>query len=125
MKQLSSATFHDFNKQPTFIGQFTGGLMKREADDPNDKQKKKGDLMGFDFTDEDGSPVIVGASSTIENIMLDKKNPVAKDAVLSFTFEGKGVTKTNKPFNRFKVILFDSWEEASKHHAPKVAKEGL
>lgn len=117
MKQLTNANFHDFNAHPLFIGMYTGNRLIRQENDAKDKTKKKGDLMGYEFNDENGMPVLVGASSAIEAIMDNEKIKVQKDTIMSFEFQGKGVTKNNKPFNRFRVISFDDWNEATAHHS--------
>lgn len=117
MKQRTNASFHDFEKQSLFVGEYTGEKLVRNEDDPKDANKKKGDVMGYEFLDENGMPVIIGNSSQIEDVMNDEKDPVKKGAVCSFEFQGKSKSpKTGRTFNRFRVLEFADWNEAKKHH---------
>ncbi len=119
MRQRTNASFHDFKLIALFIGMFTGNKLLRSEDDPKDANKKKGDVMGYEFTDGDGMTVLVGAGKAISDIMEgDGKDlkPVAKDQVMSFEFQGQGKTKANKSFNRYRVLEFTDWKEANDFH---------
>lgn len=116
MKQRTNAAFHDFEKTPLFVGQYTGEKLVRSEDDKKDSNKKKGDVMGYEFIDENGMTVIVGNSSTVEQVINDEKDPIKKDEVVSFEFQGKAKTKNNRTFNKFNILTFDDWNEAAKHH---------
>jgi hypothetical protein len=118
MKQLTSATFKEFTKDdPIFIGKFVENFLRRE-DSKTEPDKKAGDLMGYKFTDEDGNEEIIGSSSTVKQVMQpdDKdKEPVKAGEIIGFEFLGKGITSKKRPFNKFNIYLFDSFEEAKKH----------
>jgi hypothetical protein len=120
MRQRTNASFHDFKVAALFIGMYTGNKLKRTEDDPKDANKKKGDVMGYEFNDADGVAVYVGSSKTIADIMEGdgkKEKPVAKDQIMSFEFQGQGKTKGGKTFNRFQVLEFADWKEAETYHA--------
>ena len=127
MKQLTNAQFHDFKTTPLFVGTYTGEKLIRSEDDPKDKNKKKGDLMGYEFLDEEGMNVWVGASASIQGSMeptddkgkIKSADVVKKDTVVSFEFTGEGKTKAGRKFNKFRVIQFDSWEESDKYYEEK------
>lgn len=117
MKQLTNSTFWAPKEGDTLIGTFTGERLLREEDqDPKAGDGKKGDLMGYKFDDEDGLEIIVGASASIEQVLDKEENKIVKGSVLSFTFEGKGITKKKRPFNKYRVIQFDDLSEAVKYH---------
>lgn len=116
MKQRTNASFHDFEKTTLFVGQYTGEKLIRTEDDAKDKTKKAGDVMGYIYTDGNGMAVVVGNSSTVEQVINDKDNPVEKDEVMSFEFQGKGKTKNGRDFNRFRILSFVDWNEAYKHY---------
>ena len=115
MKQLTNATFWEPKEGETFLGTYTGEKLIRE-EDQKDGDGKKGDLMGYKFDDENGLETIIGASASIEQVLEKSENKIEKGSVLSFTFEGKGITKKKRPFNKYRVILFDSLEEGLKYH---------
>jgi len=118
MKQRTNASFHDFEKQSLFVGEFTGEKLIRSEDDAKDANKKKGDIMGYEFLDDDGMTVIVGNSSNINQVMNDEKEPIKKGTVCSFEFQGKSKSpKTGRTFKRFKILEFTDWDEAKKHHS--------
>jgi len=117
MKQLSNATFWAPKEGETLIGTYTGEKLVREEDQaPTEGDGKKGDLMGYKFDDEDGLEVIVGAAASIEQILEKEENKIVKGSVLSFTFEGKGITKKKRPFNKYRTILFTDLQEAVNYH---------
>lgn len=127
MKQLTSANFIDFDATPLFIGEYTGVTLTATEDDTK-KNRKKGDIMGFEFQTQDGILHLVGASATVTSNMLpkDKKGKdlpvIPANTVLSFEFLGMGENKANQEFRRFRIFAFDDWEEAEKYHAKAVKK---
>lgn len=117
MKQLTNATFWMPKEGDTLVAVYSGEKLLRETDqDPKAGDGKAGDLMGYKMHDSDGLEVIIGASASIEQVLEKPENDIKKDSVLSFTFEGKGITKKKRSFNKYRVILFDSLEEAVEYH---------
>ncbi len=121
MKQLTNASFHDFDKAPLFVGTYDGEKLIREEDQPaKEGNGKKGDIMAYGHMDLDGMNVWVGASSTIgATIEADeekKKPALEKGTILSYEFQGKALTKAKKTFRKFKIIQFDSIDEAMEYH---------
>jgi len=120
MKQLTSATFKEFTKDDNiFIGKFVEKFLRKE-DSKTEPDKKAGDLMGYKFVDESGNEEIVGSSSTVKQVMEPETGePVKAGAVIGFEFLGKGITSKKRPFNKFNIYEFNSFEEANTHFGLK------
>ena len=117
MKQLTNATFWEPKEGDIFVGTYTGEQLKREEDQAaTEGEGKAGDLMGYKFEDTNGLETIIGASASIEQVLEKPENKIVKGSVLSFQFEGKGITKKKRPFNKYRVILFDDLKEALVYH---------
>lgn len=114
----TGAEFHKFENEPIFIGRFENEQI-RENDGPADKdgviRQKAGDVLGYNFVDQDGAFTIIGNSHAIEKSIKEIK----KGDILGIKFLGKTQNSKNQPVNRFEVYQFDSFEEANDHYYPK------
>lgn len=103
MKSLvSGAKFHDFETDAIFEGIWTGDEVKAEQDNEQ-RQQKKGDLMGYRFVGEDDQDVLIGASHAVSKAI----GMVEPGTKLRIEFLGKD-TSGPKPFNRFKIDAYEN-----------------
>jgi hypothetical protein len=95
---ISGAEFHDFDKEPNFVGTYMGTEAVREKDSA-DGSHKAGDVMGYNFLNADGEPVIIGNSHSIAKAI----GMIKQGDTLDITFLGKGENSSGKPFNKFSI----------------------
>lgn len=95
---VTGGSFHDFETEPVFEGIYER-VVQAEKDN-EDRQQKKGDVIGYVFTGENDNEVIIGASYSVTKA-IEKVTP---GAILRIEFLGKGESK-GKPFNKFKIDL--------------------
>jgi hypothetical protein len=113
---ISGAEFFDFEVTPVFSGQFKQPVI-REQDSQANPDFKKGDVMGYLFTDVDGNDVIIGASHQITKALTDQAQGVGGFYKISFL--GKGTTAKNQPFNNYRVEQYDDQAEFESLNKPK------
>lgn len=103
----SAATFWDFKKEPFFEGQHTGNTVQAEQDDP-DNNRKKGDIMGYEFVDDQGEIHIIGNSFQMEKAMEKCKSMGIEKPYLIIEFKGtEKLKKSGRQFNRFSIELLE------------------
>lgn len=112
---VTGAEYWDFEETPIFTGMFVGPFIA-ENDGPEKDgtlQYKKGDTLGYNIEDDLGDTHIISNSHNIEK-WLHSEDPKSDGKLIKdtgkrlyFEFLGKGETRDKKPFNRFKLGLFD------------------
>lgn len=119
MQKLSTgAEFHDFEKMPVYFGKYVQPVTREK--DSDDGTRKAGEVIGYDFEDQDGNTTIIGNSHAIAKDLAKVK----PGAIVGFKFMGKTTNSKNQPVNRFENILFDSWEEALAYYGDDTVPEG-
>lgn len=113
MKQLTSPDYHDFEQEKECYGSLVEAF-KRPKDDPKDKTKKKGDVIGYVLEDKKGTRKIVGNSFLVEKHLKDAK----PGTVFGFRFLGQQKNAKGQNFNSFDIWEFDSLQEAEEFFAP-------
>jgi hypothetical protein len=106
-KLSSSAMFHDFKAEPTFVGRYIGEHIGM-IEDQETHEKHEG-VIGFDFINDDGIEVIISKSHSITKSLTteDEKGVMFKDrkGIFEITFIDKITNSKGKPFNRFDVFF--------------------
>lgn len=95
---VSGGGYHDFKKYSAYQGRYLRNHLQEE-DDPKNK-KKKGDIIGYIFTDGKRETIITN-SFLIEKAL--KAINFSTEKLLYIEFLGKTEHK-GKPFSRFDVI---------------------
>lgn len=113
MKQLTSPDYHDFEKESEYYGTYVEPFL-RPKDDAKDKTKKKGDTIGYVFSDAKGTRKIVGNSFLVEKYLKDAK----AGNVYGFRFLGQEKNAKGQKFNAFDIWEFDSYQEATEFFSP-------
>jgi len=108
MEKLSQGgEIHNFEKDSEFVGMYLGETLKWEKDNA-EQNKKAGDVIGYEFTDRDGTEtVVIGASYAVQKAMAK----ISKGDIVSFRHLGKTEMKGGKSVNRMEIIKWDSWKE--------------
>lgn len=102
MKSLvSGAEFHDFAKNPVFVGTL-GAPVIREKDGVDNQ--KAGDVMGYNFTDAvTGEVVIIGSSHAITKAV----GMVVEGYTLRIEFKGQTQNAKGQKVNIYKIDQLD------------------
>lgn len=102
----SGAEYWDFEEEPEFIGVYDS-LVQRKQDDPK-TGGKEGDIIGFNFIDEENEMHIIGNSYAIEEaLQMDFNGKKVMDSgyALKIVFKGQGQKADGQKFNRFKISI--------------------
>lgn len=96
----SSAEFWDFSTTPEFVGRFTGVTLNCKEDDP-EHNRKKGDLMAFEFMDTSGQLWWIGASHQMRTLLSNES--YGAGSVFKIIFKGKKPMKNGRSVNLFEI----------------------
>jgi hypothetical protein len=95
---ISGAVYHEFDKDPIFIGTY-----QREH------YSADGNLIGYDFVNQDGEEVIISNSVAITKALdIEVNGAMVRDLgkPIEITFMGQVTIKSSgKPYNRFSIVL--------------------
>ena len=104
MQKLSTASeFHSFETSDTVVGKFVGPVARQQ--DSSDGEHKAGEIIGFEFENENGESFLVSNSWMIENAL--KKTEAGVGCIFGIRFKGQTLNAKNQKVNKFEVILFD------------------
>jgi hypothetical protein len=96
---VSGASYWDFDEQPGFVGWYRDDVFKK-------KGAEAGELIGYEFEDQDGDRHIISNSYAITEAlkMLKDDGIDPKNVLLFIEFRGKGEKADGQSFNRFHIV---------------------
>ena len=104
---ITSAEFWDFDTKPKFIGIFDRPMLS-EHDDP-EKNRKRGDTMGYYFKDFEGNQHIISASHQITKALTSGQVGVGN--CLLIEYKGKTQKSDGQNVNKFDVYELEEGDE--------------
>lgn len=96
---VSGAEYWDFEEVPGFVGYYRGEVQRK-------KGENAGEVIGYNFEDQDGDLHIISNSHAITEALdiLKKEGADTKEVLLFIEFRGKGEKSDGQEYNRFHIV---------------------